>query len=181
MSVGVVAKRFARPLLCLNPASCVSHLQFLSCAEEYGFRRVPDCAKAIPDANLLLKRQTWNTNRAIVVVSLAQIPTDLGSYLKRLRKQVAFKCGFFPIFWGVGIQVIIIAPGASDNSVDPARHVSRIDNQWAVIQSLFLVDPATQTYRAASTWGQFVTGKFQDAISATLSRHFQLSADTRNA
>ena len=66
---------------------------------EHGFRQVTDIEQ-IPDTTLLLKRQTWNTNRAIVVVSLAQIPADFGDYLRQLRRRVAFRCGFFPFFWG---------------------------------------------------------------------------------
>jgi hypothetical protein len=44
----------------------------------YGFREVPDSDKAISGVGVLLKRQTWNTNRAIVVVSPAQTPLICG-------------------------------------------------------------------------------------------------------
>jgi len=142
----------------------------------YGFREVPECARAIPDAQLLLKRQTWNTNRAIVVVSPGQVPADVRAYLKQLRKQVAFRCGFFPFFWGIGIQVVLVGAGVAGGGIDPAQHVARWDNQWAIIQSVFLVDSASRTYSSARTWGQFVTGAFQDAISLALSRHFQPNA-----
>jgi hypothetical protein len=53
----------------------------------HGFRQVPGTT-AISDAMLLLKRQTWNTNRAIVIVCPAQIPTDIRDYL---RRRVAFR------------------------------------------------------------------------------------------
>jgi hypothetical protein len=46
-----------------------------------GFRQVLGTA-AISDAMLLLKRQTWNANRAIVIVCPAQIPTDICDYLR---------------------------------------------------------------------------------------------------
>jgi hypothetical protein len=138
----------------------------------HGFQPVADTT-TIPDARLLLKRQTWNTNRAIVVVSRPHLPEDLRAYLRELRWRVAFRCGFFPIFWGIGIQVVIVAPGIWQGALDPARHVARIDNQWAIIQSLFLVDPVDQAFRSARSRGQFVTGKFQDAIDAALSLRFQ--------
>jgi hypothetical protein len=147
---------------------------------EQGFSQVSDI-RAVPDATLLLKRQTWNTNRAMVVVSLAQAPSDIGNYLRQLRKRVAFKCGFCPFFWGIGIQVIMVAPGLSQSCIDPAQHVARVDNQWAIVQSIFLADPAAGTYRAGRTWGQFVTGKFQDAISTVLSRHFRSTTDKHDA
>jgi hypothetical protein len=145
----------------------------------HGFREVPGTA-AISDAILLLKRQTWNTNRAIVIVCPTQIPTDIRDYLRRLRRRVAFRCGFFPFFWGIGIQVVIVAPGFSQSGIDPTQYVARVDNQWAIVQSIFFVDPVVHTYQAAHTWGQFATGKFQDAIFLALSRHFQPQTNDRD-
>ncbi len=145
---------------------------------EHGFGKVADTV-AIPDAMLLLKRQTWNTNRAIIVVCPSQAPNDLPDYLRRLRKCVAFRCGFFPFFWGVGIQVVIVASGLSQSGIDPARHVARVDNQWAIVQSLFLADTTGHTYQTGRSWGQFVTGKFQDAIAVVLSRYFQANTNDR--
>ena len=145
---------------------------------EHGFRQVTDVS-GIADATLLLKRQTWNTNRAVAVVSSARPPADIRSYLRELRRRVAFRCGFFPFFWGIGIQVVIITPGMAQSGIDPTQHVARVDNQWAIIQSVFLADPSSQSYYSARTWGQFITGKFQDAISQTLSRYF--NPNDRNA
>jgi hypothetical protein len=138
-----------------------------------GFRAVAGASNAIPDVELLLKRQTWNTNRAIVVVALPEVPSDFASYLRQLRRRVAFKCGFFPFFWGIGIQVILVAPGFAQSRLDLNKHVARLDNQWAIIQSVFLVDPSAHVYRSARTWGQLVTGKFQDAIANVLGQYFQ--------
>ncbi|WP_395749351.1 hypothetical protein [Prosthecobacter sp.] len=138
---------------------------------EHGFVQVADMA-AIPDAILLLKRQSLNTNRAVVVVSPAEVPADFHAYLRQLRKRVAFRCRFFPLLWGIGIQVVVITPGISQSGIDPSQHVARFDNQWAIIQSLFLVDPAARTCQSARTWGQVVTGKFQDAILGVLSGRF---------
>ena len=136
----------------------------------HGFREVAARASAGPAGELLLKRQTWNTNRAIVVAALHSAPRDLTRYLRELRSQVAFLCGFLPLFWGIGIQVIIVAPGITQCGIDPQRHVALIDNQWAIIQSLFLVDPKAQCCQSARTWGQIVTGKYQDAIAAVIGR-----------
>lgn len=139
---------------------------------EHGFQSVANLAN-LPDVTLLLKRQTWNTNRAIVVTSPEQAPADLRGCMRQLRKRIALKSGFFPFFWGVGIQVVVIAPDISKRDINSARHVAGVDNQWAIIQSLYLVDSVERTHREARTWGQVVTGKFQDAISSTLSRHFR--------
>ena len=140
----------------------------------HGFRQVPSPVRAVPSAELLLKRQTWNTNRAIIVVCPQTPPPDFIRYLRDVRRNVAFRCGFCPVFWGIGIQVIAIGNGLLDGSIDPAKHVAVVDNQWAIIQSIFLVDPTQQQYRTARTWGQVVTGRFQDAIDAVVGRYFRL-------
>lgn len=141
---------------------------------EHGFRKVSD-GGGIPEAMLILKRQTWNTNRAVVVLCPAHSPADIRAYLREVRRRVAFRCGFVPLFWGIGIQVVMISPGIAQSGIEPAKHVARVDNQWAIIQSIFVVDPCTRSYCGARSWGQFVTGKFQDAIDMTLSRYFSAS------
>ena len=138
---------------------------------DHGFCEVADTS-GIPGVTLLLKRQSWNTNRAVVVVALDQAPTDMHAYLCELRRQVAFRCGFFPFFWGIGIQVVLVVPGLLQSGINPSLHVAQVDNQWAIIQSLFLADPMSQAFRSGRTWGQFVTGKFQDAISEVLAQSF---------
>ncbi len=147
--------------------------EIIASLTEHGFRQVTNGPDSIPAAKALLKRQTWNTNRAVVVVDLAEIPGDFKEYLRRLRNQVAFRCKFFPFFWGIGIQAVVIAPHIATQGIDPAMHVARVDNQWAIIQSVFLVDTAAQSFFEGRTWGQFVTGKYQDAIADVLSGHLK--------
>lgn len=98
------------------------------------------------------------------------MPENFDAYVRRLRQLVAKKCGYLAVLWPIGIQVVISAPGALN--VDPRPYLALIDNQWALIQSMFLIDPDRNEYREARTWGQFITGKFQDAISATLARTY---------
>jgi hypothetical protein len=155
-------------------ASVSGHLfsDLVETTSKYGFRQVANTS-GIADAKLLLKRQTWNSNRAVVVVFPAQMPADMCSYLQALRKRVALRCGFFPFFYGIGIQAVIIAPGITQSGIDPARYVARIDNQWAIVQSVFFVDPISRECCFAPTWGQFLSGQFQDAIAMTLLPYFR--------
>ena len=142
----------------------------------HGFKDAPGNTEGV---DLLLKRQNFNTNRAVVLASLADTPQDFGMYIRLLRERVAKRCGFLPILWPIGIQVIVSAPGAV--AIDPAPYLALVDNQWALIQSVFLIDPERGQYREARTWGQFITGKFQDAIGAVLQRHFsRVPAATRS-
>jgi hypothetical protein len=145
--------------------------EMIAVLAEHGFAVVPSRAQD-SRADTLLKRQTWNTNRAVVVHYIPTMPDDIRRYLRVLRRQVAFRCGFVPFLWGIGIQVVLVVPESVESDVNPAALVAQIDNQWAIIQSVFIVDPGARTFAEGRTWGQFVTGKFQDAIAAVLSRHF---------
>lgn len=133
----------------------------------HGFKRVDS------DLALVLKRQNFNTNRAIAVVELDALPPDFGAFVRDVRLRVAKQCGYIVVLWPIGIQLVVVAPGLSTYGIDPSNYLAVIDTQWALVQSIFLVDPRSGTYQGARTWGQFVTGKWQDAIEAVLSRHFQ--------
>jgi hypothetical protein len=154
------------------PRRTVSEPLFLPALGEalgkHGFRRVDD-----PDSDLLLKRQNFNTNRAVVVVSAPAVPEDFGGYVREVRSRVATRCRYIPVLWPVGIQFVAVAPGFASSDIDPTKYIALVDNQWALIQSMFLVDPERGEYRSARTWGQFITGKFQDAITAVLNQHYR--------
>jgi hypothetical protein len=139
----------------------------------HGFREVPLQPGSLTEIVLLLKRQTWNTNRAIVVVNFQTIPADFNNFMVRLRSEVARRCGYIPYFWGIGIQVVAVGSGFASSGISPENYVALVDNQWAIVQSVFLVDSTSRTYRSGRTWGQVITGKFQDAIDAVLSRYFR--------
>lgn len=139
----------------------------------HGFREVARPSEFVPDAQVLLRRQTLNTNRAVVVVAPASVPQDLASYVKQVRRRAAFRCKFLPLLWGIGLQVVIVSPGIAAVDIDPARYVSKIDNQWAIVQSIFLVDPVAGSFRSARTWGQIFSGEYQDAIEEIVAEHFR--------
>ncbi|MDH5180170.1 MAG: hypothetical protein OEZ39_16045 [Gammaproteobacteria bacterium] len=132
--------------------------------EKQGFKPVANPGAAIPDCVYLAKRQTLNTNRAVCVVQLDQMPADLKVYLKSVRSRVAFKVGFFPIFWGLGLQVVLVCPGITSTTESVLEYVAKFDNQWAIIQSVFFVDPDKWEFKAGRSWGQFLTGKYQEEI-----------------
>ena len=140
---------------------------------EHNFKNVYGYKNKIPECVCLLKRQTLNTNRAICVVQLSETPEDLGSYIDDLKTRVAFKVGFIPLLWGLGLQVVIICPNITAENFHPENYVARVDNQWAIVQSVFFVDPDTRSFKEGRTWGQVVTGKFQDSISNELKESYE--------
>ncbi|MFT7387853.1 MAG: hypothetical protein ACI8VC_001096 [Candidatus Endobugula sp.] len=140
---------------------------------EYGFKSVQGYEDKIPECICLLKRQNINTNRAICVVQLSEKPKDIGAYIINLRNRVAFKVGFFPLLWGLGLQVIILCPSTTNGSLLPKDYVATVDNQWAIVQSVFFVDAKKNEFIEGRTWGQLITGKFQDAISKELQANYE--------
>jgi len=100
------------------------------------------------------------------------VPQDLDNYLKVLRKNVAFKVGFFPLFYGVGIQVIIIANCIDLENINTINLVSKVDNQWSIVQSVFMLDTTRKLFNATRTWGQIVTGKYQNKIGEVIESEY---------
>ena len=78
-------------------------LQLESALEPMGFRRIKE-GGAGSVCSTIWKRQTLNMNRAVAVVHLDALPDDLAPLLKQVKKEAAFRCGFFPFFYGLGTQ-----------------------------------------------------------------------------
>ena len=122
---------------------------------EHKFKAVQGYESKFPECICFLKRQTLNTNRAICAVQLSEMPEDISSYISSLRTRVAFKVGFFPLLWGLGLQVVIICPGVADLNLHPEDYVAKVDNQWAIVQSVFFVDPQNGVFTEGRTGGRY--------------------------
>ena len=55
----------------------------------------------------------------------------------------------------------------NNTPVDAIPDVS--DNQVIVLQSVFVVDLKAERYTSARTWGQIISGKFQDSLESGIS------------
>lgn len=109
-------------------------------------------------------RKTLGTNRGVAVVRLPD-GIDPVAFVAANRANLARDLGYVPMLYRIGIQLVLLGkPGASplDGAVD------RINNQRIIVQSVCVVDLAEGTVTAARTWGQIITGRFQDAIGAAI-------------
>jgi hypothetical protein len=118
-------------------------------------------------------RKTWNTNRAVVHLHAPPGDGDLGQLAQKLKMPLGKALGYFPFFYGLGVQVVWSGQGLGARAARLKESLDVIDNQTCIIQSLFVVDLEQGTFRDARTWGQVFTGKFQDAIAACLSRTYR--------
>lgn len=128
-----------------------------------GFVRREIAAVEGADAVAIWARKTWNTNRAVAVLRLAA-GEHPGERAQALKIPLGKAIGYFPFFYGIGLQLVFFGSEAVPVRGGLDAHVDKIDNQRSIVQSLFVVDLARHTTESARTWGQVVTGKFQDAI-----------------
>ncbi|HUL43466.1 MAG TPA: hypothetical protein VLY03_03820 [Bacteroidota bacterium] len=138
-----------------------------------GFRPVEPDRAAAPELQRILKRQTWNTNRAIGVFQIEAVPPDFHKVVKRWGWRIAKKVGFFPFFYSLGIQVIVSCKGPVDAKMNLSHCVNKVDNQLAIVQSIFLIDESSSRFMQARTWGQLITGKYQDDIVRCLRQFYK--------
>lgn len=113
-------------------------------------------------------RKTWNTNRAAAVIRMPDAGRHPGEYAREIRKPVGRALGYLPVLYPIGLQLVLVGPGVAGHGGDISDYVSRINNFTVLIQSIHLVDPDTRIAVTSRTWGQYITGKFQDAIVQAL-------------
>ena len=149
----------------------------------FKFQRMPQVAPlegqvAHATLHALWKLKTLNVNRgvALVEVDAATLPEPLPNFATRVSKPVGKQLGYFPFFYPVGLQLVIVGRGILLPQEALKKGVSLIDNQTVVVQSVHVVDTAARDTVSVRTWGQVITGKFQDAIEAALREHVQAPA-----
>lgn len=135
-----------------------------------GFRSRP-----FPDEQVLMRglwvRKTFNTNRGVVLLEPPREASScarVGALTQSLKLSVGKAAGYFHFFYPVGLQFIWFGPCSLTDEAALAASVDTFDNQRAIAQSIFVFDTQTRRHVGTRTWGQVVTGKFQDAIDAAL-------------
>ena len=120
----------------------------------------------VPIGREFLHRKTWNTNRGVAFATLPS-SVDLAYAVEQVRAaaRVPLKHSWFG---QLGLQIVFDADGPPPPVPLLAAHIDRINHQGILVQSIFAIHAATGERTEARTWGQVVTGKYQDAIAAAL-------------
>lgn len=113
-------------------------------------------------------RKTWNTNRAAVHLRAPEGGGDLGDLSQAVKMQLGEELGYVTFFYGIGIQLVWSGDAILNRASRIERAVDPIDNQRCILQSIFVVDLEKARYAQARTWGQVITGKFQDQIERSI-------------
>jgi hypothetical protein len=133
-----------------------------------GFRRHRRAGMADLGVVAFWRRCTWNTNRAVAVVRRPEGDFDVRTFCRRIKWRLLWRTRFIPFLYEVGLQVIVVGDGLEEVIDDPRRLRGVVDmasNQFVVLQSVFVMDESAKRYSCARTWGQIITGQFQDAIA----------------
>ena len=69
----------------------------------------------------------------------------------------------------VGLQIVFETEGPPPLGLDAL--VDKINNQSILVQSIFAIDGRTGQATQARTWGQVITGKYQEAIAHAIAEH----------
>ena len=109
-------------------------------------------------------RKTWNTNRGIALVSLPEAIDQPGKYAQSIKMPLGRLLGYVLFFYPLGLQIILAGNSILEKTGELEKSLDLYDNQQVVLQSINVVDLAEWKSVAVRTWGQYETGRFQDAI-----------------
>jgi hypothetical protein len=110
------------------------------------------------------KRRNINTNRAVALLQSAGAARNPGELAQSIKVPLGKAIGYIPFLNELGLQIIIAGPGLLTWSRNLDSFLDKINNQRVVLQSLHFVDLTAKASVSARTWGQFTTGRYQDAI-----------------
>jgi len=133
----------------------------------YGFKRFAPLSRgrSLPWV-AAWKRKTWNTNRGIGLIRMPQDVVHAREYALDIRKAVGKAIGYVPFLYELGLQLILCGEDAARRAEGIDGAVTPVNNSTVILQSLHVVDLSEGTSASVRTWGQFVSGKWIDAIES---------------
>jgi len=145
--------------------------KLIECLDEklkpYSFERIG--LSSFPQTLPILavwKRKTWNTNRAVAVISLPESNGHSGEFAQNVKKPLGKLIGYVPILYPLGLQIVLTGNSIINMKDNLEKFIDKFDNQRVVLQSIHVVDFASMENVSAHTWGQYTTGRFQNAIES---------------
>jgi hypothetical protein len=103
-------------------------------------------------------------NRAVALLQFPDTAKNPGELARNVRTPLGKAVGYIPFLNELGVQIIIAGPGLLAWSKNLHSFLDKINNQRVILQSLHFVDLTARHSVSARTWGQAITGRYQDAI-----------------
>lgn len=126
----------------------------------------PDDGARDGGVSRLYRRKTWNTHRGVLLARASEI-VAWPAYVETLRAAGARILG--SSWWNqLGLQLVVETEAAPVPEATLQGLVDAVNSQSVLVQSVFVYQPTTGAHGSARTWGQMITGKFQDAILAAI-------------
>ena len=103
-------------------------------------------------------------NRAVALLPFSDVGQSPGQFAQSINVPLGKAIGYIPVLNELGLQMIIVGPGLLAWSANLDGFLDKINNQRVILQSLHIVDLTARNSVSARTWGQAITGRYQDAI-----------------
>lgn len=110
------------------------------------------------------KRRNINMNRAVALLPFSDVGQSPGQFAQLIKVPLGKAIGYIPVLNELGLQMIIAGPELLAWSANLDSFLDKINNQRVILQSLHIVDLTARDSASARTWGQAITGRYQDAI-----------------
>lgn len=124
---------------------------------------------------IVLRRKTWDSNRAIAIIELSDYQVEniknLGEFSQKIKRQLGRMIGYKFFLYALGLQIVFYGENIINLSEGIKDYVDKFDNQSVVLQSIHVLD--NKESNSVRTWGQFYTGKYQDLIEKSI-KEFQI-------
>jgi hypothetical protein len=126
----------------------------------------------------LWKRKTWNTNRGVALLEIADASMPLSQLAAGVQLPVGEMIGYITFLYPLGLQLILAGRGFASQPEQLKPVLDKIDTQTIILQSLHAIDLNSLTSISVRTWGQVFTGRFQDAIEEAIKSFLETGRET---
>ncbi len=114
------------------------------------------------------RRRSWATNRAVALLRLPEGENSPGRLAQQIKMALGQIAGYVTVLNPLGLQIVLTTYKTMDPDLRLSDFVDRVNNQRVVLQSIFLVSLLERSHISSRSWGQFFSGRFQNAIEEAI-------------
>lgn len=114
------------------------------------------------------RRKSWATNRAVALLMVPEGENSPGRFAQKIKLSLGRTVGYVPLLNPLGLQIVMTTNRTLGPGIRLGDFVDRVDNQRVVLQSIFLVNLPDGSHISSRSWGQFFSGRFQNAIEEAI-------------